>query len=134
MINRALYAAAKKAQKNSHAPYSRHEVGCAVLTKNKKIFSGANVENAAYPTGICAETSAIAAAVSAGEREIKSICIVSNRRNPSSPCGQCRQFISEFANADTEVEIVGSKGSSKSFLFWELLPHSFSSKNLRSKK
>ncbi len=93
---------------NAYAPYSRYQVGAALLSKSGKIYLGVNVENAAYPDSICAERAAIFNAVSAGEREFIAIAVAT--RNGGTPCGSCRQVMSEFG-LDIEVLLVDESGS-----------------------
>ena len=121
----ALLAAAKKAQANAYAPYSRFKVGAALRTPSGTIFAGCNVENASYPEGWCAETSAMAAMVAAGERRIAEICVVGDGEDLCTPCGGCRQRIREFADARTLVRVAGPDGVRKTFRLEELLPESF---------
>ena len=121
----ALLAAAKKAQANAYAPYSRFKVGAALRTPRGTIFAGCNVENASYPEGWCAETSAIAAMAAAGERRIAEICVVGDGDGLCTPCGGCRQRIREFAGAGTLVHVAGPEGLRKTFRLEELLPESF---------
>ena len=121
----ALLAAAKKAQANAYAPYSRFKVGAALRTPSGTIFAGCNVENASYPEGWCAETSAIAAMAAAGERRIAEICVVGDGDGLCTPCGGCRQRIREFADAGTLVHVAGPEGLRKTFRLGELLPESF---------
>ncbi len=90
-----LVAAALEARRNSYAPYSHYPVGAALLTKSGKVFTGVNVENAVYPSGMCAERVAVFKAVSEGEREFSAIVVASE--NGATPCGACRQVLSEFA-------------------------------------
>ncbi len=92
-----LFEAAKAAAENTYSPYSTFPVGAAVLTKDKKIFKGTNVENASYSVTICAERIALGYAVSSGSTDIKAIAVYSNT-DSISPCGACRQFIIEFGN------------------------------------
>ena len=91
---RKLIQAAQEARRWAYAPYSKYPVGAALLSASGKIYDGVNVENAAYPTGICAERVAVFKAVSEGEREFIAIAVVTD--NGGSPCGSCRQVISEF--------------------------------------
>lgn len=91
-----LVLAAINASKHAHAPYSKYYVGAAIASKNGNVFTGCNVENAAYPSGICAERVAIFKAVSEGENEFSSLAIVT--KNGGMPCGACRQVLSEFSN------------------------------------
>ena len=102
LVNRAM-----QARQNAYAPYSNYQVGAALLTENGKVFTGVNVENAAYPDSICAERAAIFSAVSAGEREFKAIAVAT--RNGGTPCGSCRQVMSEFG-LDIEVFLVNEEG------------------------
>src|SRR5271165_7095024 len=89
----ALFAAAKAAQANAYAPYSRFKVGAALRTPGGAIYSGGNVENAAYPEGVCAETSAVSAMAQAGERRIAEICVIGDGEYLCTRCGGCRQRI-----------------------------------------
>jgi cytidine deaminase len=112
----------------AYAPYSHYEVGAAVLTDSGKIYDGANIENAAYPTSICAERVAIFKAVSEGERCFKTIVVATE--NGGSPCGSCRQVMAEFGT-DTEVVIVNITGKIvlKTSVA-ELLPGAFTKEQL----
>ena len=121
----ALFRAAKAAHANAYAPYSRFKVGAALRTPDGAIFAGCNVENAAYPNGVCAETSAISAMASAGERRIADICVLGDGPGLCSPCGGCRQRIREFADAGTLVHVAGPEGVRRTFRLSELLPESF---------
>ena len=95
-----LISLANQVRSNAYTPYSNYKVGAALLTKSGKIFTGVNVENAAYPATICAERAAVFNAVSAGEREFEAIAVVT--RNGGTPCGSCIQVLSEFG-LDIEV-------------------------------
>ena len=125
-----LFAAALKVQQNAHAPYSNFKVGAAVLSVGGNVYSGCNVENAAYPEGLCAEASAIAAMVANGEQAIKQICIAGDGENLVTPCGGCRQKIREFGAADTPVFVCGPEGLRQRFTLAQLLPHSFGPNHL----
>lgn len=125
-----MFAAAKAAQANAHAPYSRFRVGAAVRTPSGRIFSGCNVENAAYPQGSCAEAGAISAMVAAGEHEIVAVLTVCDGEEVGTCCGGCRQRISEFAGDDTPVYAAGPDGVRATFTVGELLPHAFRSAHL----
>jgi cytidine deaminase len=120
-----LFAAAKAAQANAYAPYSRFKVGAALRAPSGAIFPGCNVENAAYPEGSCAEAGAIAAMALAGERRIAEILVIGDGEGLCTPCGGCRQRIREFANAATLVHIAGNEGVRATFTLGELLPESF---------
>jgi cytidine deaminase len=101
----ALLAAARAARARAYAPYSRYHVGAAVLTKSGRIFAGCNVENATYGATMCAERNAIGAMVAAGEREPVACVVVTAGPTPGTPCGICRQVLSEFA-ADMAITLV----------------------------
>lgn len=120
-----LFDVAREAAKKAYAPYSKFSVGAAILTSSGHIHSGANIENAAYPLGSCAEASAISAMIGHGEREISDIAIVSLQTNPCFPCGGCRQRISEFASRATRIHVVDASGAVQSFSVSDLLPHAF---------
>jgi len=125
-----LFTQAKAARENAFAPYSKFRVGAAIVAPNGATFSGANVENAAYPQGQCAEASAIGAMVTAGQHSIKAILIVADGAALCTPCGGCRQRIREFASAETLVHVADLSGIRQSFTMEELLPLSFGPDNL----
>ena len=127
-----LFAAAKAAQANAYAPYSKFRVGAALVTPEGAVFAGGNVENAAYPEGWCAETSAIAAMTAAGGRRIAAICVVGDGEALCTPCGGCRQRIREFADGSTVVHIAGPEGVRASFRLSALLPESFGPEHLKA--
>ena len=116
---------ARQARERAYAPYSHFLVGAALLTRDGRRFDGCNVENAAYPVGNCAEASAIAAMVAAGENRIASILVIGNGDALVTPCGACRQRIREFGRPETPILIAGPEGVRASFTLGELLPHSF---------
>jgi cytidine deaminase len=126
-----LLEAARAVQANAHAPYSKFEVGAALRTPSGRVFTGCNVENAAYPLGTCAEAGAIAAMVAAGEDAIAVILTVADGDLLATPCGGCRQRIREFANGSTVVHVAGPEGVRRSYTMSELLPDSFGPQNLR---
>lgn len=131
----ALYAAALAARDNAYAPYSRFKVGAAVMTPDGAIYAGANVENAAYPVGTCAEAGAISAMVAAGGREIVAVAVVGGEPGDGTlctPCGACRQRIREFAPTETPVHICGPEGLRRTLTLAQLLPLSFGPENLPS--
>ena len=127
----ALFAAAKAAQAQAYAPYSRFRVGAAILTPEGAIHAGCNVENAAYPQGACAEAGAIAAMATAGGRQIAEILVIGDGEGLCTPCGGCRQRIREFAAPETPIHIAGPDGVRASFTLGELLPHSFGPEHLK---
>src|SRR6201995_5260597 len=120
-----LLRAARAAQANAYAPYSRFKVGAALRTPSGAIFSGCNVENAAYPQGSCAEAGAIAAMALAGERPVAEILVIGDGDALCTPCGGCRQRIREFADPATVIHIAGPEGVRATFTLSELLPESF---------
>jgi len=126
----ALFEAARTAQRSAHCPYSGFAVGAAVRAPGGAVYAGCNVENSSYPEGCCAETSAIAAMVLAGERRIEAIAVVGSGEELCTPCGGCRQRILEFAAAGTAVYVCGPEGLRREFGIEELLPHAFGAHNL----
>ncbi len=120
-----LFEAAREARENAYAPYSHFKVGAAILTPEGEIFSGCNVENAAYPEGACAEAGAIAAMARAGRRRIAEILVIGDGKGLCTPCGGCRQRIREFAEGATPIHVAGLNGVRASFTLDELLPHAF---------
>ncbi len=126
----SLFEAARTVQARAYAPYSRFKVGAAIVTPSGQVFTGCNVENAAYPVGSCAEQSAIAAMIAAGESRIAEIVVMGEGENLVTPCGGCRQRIREFAAPDTRIHVAGPEGIRKSFTLEELLPFSFGPDNL----
>jgi homotetrameric cytidine deaminase len=117
----ALLQAADRAMRNAYAPHSGFKVGAALRTPAGSIYAGANVENASYPQGQCAETSAIGALIAAGEREIAAVAVVAEQLDVCPPCGGCRQRLAEFARPDTPVYLGGHETTSVG----ELLPLAF---------
>lgn len=125
-----MFEAARAAFANAHAPYSKYSVGAAVRTASGRIYAGCNVENAAYPQGWCAEASAIAAMVTAGERVIVEVLTLSDGITMGTCCGGCRQKIREFAALDTPIHSCGPEGLRASFTLEGLLPFSFGPEHL----
>ena len=120
------------AAKQSYSPYSNYRVGAALLTESGEIFTGCNIENASYPVGICAERTAAAKAVAAGERGFEAIAIIAyaesdgpSRANYAFPCGMCRQFLNEFALPGMQVYVAQSESDYREYTLEELLPESF---------
>ena len=128
--HQSLIDLANEARKRAYAPYSNYPVGAALRTKSGRVYTGVNVENAAYPTGMCAERVAIFKAVSEGETEFEMIAVVTN--NGGSPCGGCRQVMAEFG-LDTIVLIADGEGKlQKEMTVAELLPEAFTPKHLEN--
>jgi homotetrameric cytidine deaminase len=120
-----LLRAAEAAMRNAYAPYSQFKVGAAVRALSGAIYTGANVENAAYPQGQCAEASAIGALVASGESAITAVAIVADRGEDVGPCGGCRQRLSEFGGPQTPVYLGRPGASPHAVTLGELLPMSF---------
>jgi cytidine deaminase len=128
MDDRELVRLAQQARGNAYAPYSHYNVGAALLTASGQVFTGCNVENAAYPMTICAERGAIVKAVSEGQREFVAIAIAT--RNGGSPCGACRQVMREFAPR-MRVLLADDTGDVRQYTLDQLLPDSFGPENLQ---
>jgi cytidine deaminase len=126
-----LFERAKQARGRAHAPYSRFQVGAALRAASGAVYAGANVENASYPLGICAETSAIAAMVAGGDREIKEFLVLGPKR--IAPCGACRQRMSEFAKGLVLVYLADESGNCSRHSLSDLLPHAFGPEALNGK-
>ena len=123
-----LIQSALDARQWAYAPYSHYKVGAALLSASGRVYDGVNVENAAYPNGICAERVAVFKAVSEGEREFSAIAVVTS--NGGSPCGACRQVLSEFGQ-DTLVYLADERGEIyRETTVAGLLPYAFGSENL----
>jgi len=124
-VRKKLVAAATKAMKNAHAPYSKFRVGSAILLTNGKMFSGCNVENASYGLTNCAERTAIFSAVAqlGPKIEIRAVAVTNDQRVPCSPCGACRQVIYEFG-PDATIFFQGASGPKQAHIT-ELLPQGF---------
>lgn len=130
-----LIEQAIEARSLAYAPYSRFQVGAALLTKQGKVYKGCNIENAAYTPSNCAERTAIFKAVSEGEREFAAIAIVGSMEGesntlPTGPCGVCRQVMAEFCSLDMPVIIAKSPADYITMTLGELLPLSFGPANL----
>ena len=129
-ILQEMIKGAQAAQDNAYSPYSKHPVGAAILAEDGKIYTGCNVETANYK-GFCAEGSAIASMVSAGQRHIMAVVVTSPGEHLCTPCGDCRQRIREFHTAETKIYAATRAGHvEKTFLLKDLLPHSFGPENL----
>lgn len=124
-----LVLQAEKAMENAYAPYSGFWVGAALLTKNGNVYTGCNIENAAFSPTICAERTAIAKAVSEGERAFAAIAVVGGKDGVITgicpPCGVCRQVLSEFCGPDFPIFLGKGKGEFETVLLKDLLPLSF---------
>lgn len=121
----ALVVAAREAMARAYAPYSRYAVGAALRADDGSIHAAANVENAAYPQGQCAEASAIGAMVAAGRTRIVEAAVIASGDEPCVPCGGCRQRLREFMPLDATVHLCGAGGAHETATLGELLPRSF---------
>lgn len=120
-----LFQAARAVREHAYAPYSNFRVGAAIRTDTGAVFTGVNVENAAYPEGTCAEAGAIAAMAAAGERRIAEVVVVADSPEPCTPCGGCRQKLAEFAGRDVPVVMAGPAGPRVTMTVGQLLPGAF---------
>lgn len=127
-----MVAQATQAYKNAYAPYSNFLVGVCLRTDDDRLFSGCNVENAAYGSSLCAEASALGAMISNGGRKIKEIVIVVPDKKLCPPCGACRQRLYEFSSLDTLIYFYNGSGDHKVLTMGELLPAAFGPANLDS--
>ena len=126
-----LIAAAQSARLKAYAPYSKFLVGAAVRDERGQIHGGCNIENAAYPQGWCAETSAIAAMIISGGKAIAEMAVIGTGDLLCTPCGGCRQKIREFAKGSIKIHMCGEDGKLKrTMTLDELLPASFGPENL----
>jgi cytidine deaminase len=124
----SLIDLAKEARRRAYVPYSKYPVGAALRTKSGRIYTGVNVENAAYPQTMCAERVAIFKAVSEGETEFEVIAVVTN--NGGSPCGGCRQVMAEFGLETVVLFADGNGTLTKETTVNDLLPEAFTPKHL----
>lgn len=129
MTYKELLDAARRARENAYAPYSHFKVGAALLAGSGAVYLGCNIENASFGATICAERSAIASAIAGGSRDFSAIAIIGGAENadtaPCTPCGICRQVLSEFCDPDFPVILENGDGTEKIVKLSELLPHSF---------
>lgn len=123
-----------EAMNNAYVPYSRFKVGCSILMKDNTVITGANIENASYGLTNCAERSALFAAYSQGYRkeDIKQMVVVGDTDDVISPCGACRQVISELINDDTEIILTNLKNDYLVVKKADLLPFSFKSDDMKN--
>lgn len=131
--DRKLVLEAKKARKNSYAPYSNFKVGAALLAGSGKVYTGANLENSSFGQTVCAERVALYKAVSAGGKDFKKIAIVAPGAEPVTPCGICRQALFEFS-PELEVVCANLRGQVKKYTLKQLLPHPFKYEKRKTKK
>ena len=124
-----LREAAAGAMSRAYAPYSDFRVGAALLASDGTVVVGCNVENSSFPSGVCAERGALAAAVVAGHRNFTHLAIVTDAEEPTSPCGMCRQALVEFA-PNLQVTSYTTSGAEARWSLADLLPHPFTPQSL----
>lgn len=117
---------AETARKEAYVPYSKFAVGAAVLAEDGQVYTGCNIENSAFGVTICAERVAIFKAISKGNRHLNKIAVVADTKGPVSPCGACRQVMTEFMNPDGEITLSNLHGDHQQFTVEEILPFYFS--------
>ncbi|MCF6798421.1 cytidine deaminase [Priestia megaterium] len=130
MDKTGLIDEAKKACEMAYVPYSKFKVGAALLTKDGKVYRGCNIENAAYSMCNCAERTALFKAYSEGDKEYAALAVVADTDRPVSPCGACRQVISELCPKEMKVILTNLKNDIQELTVEELLPGAFSSEDL----
>lgn len=126
MSDDELIAAARDVQKRAHAPYSGFPVGAALLSRDGRVFTGANVENASIGLSACAERNAVAKAISEGARDFEKLAVVTDASDPVMPCGVCRQVLWEFSH-DLVIVVESREGRRATTTIGELLPYAFTS-------
>jgi cytidine deaminase len=125
MTDSELVDRAQQARERAYAPYSSFPVGAALLGRSGRVYTGCNVENAAYPLVTCAERTAVTKAISEGEREFEAIAVVT--ATGATPCGACRQILREFSGPDGDLRVIvaDTAGHVRTFTIAELLPEGF---------
>ena len=132
MNKEQLLAESKIAREKAYVPYSKFKVGAALLDANGNVYHGCNIENAGYSMTNCAERTAFFKAISDGVRDFKAIAIVADTPGPCSPCGACRQVMSEFCSADMPVYLTNLNGDVQETTVGELLPGAFATEDMQN--
>ena len=127
----SLLQSARAVRENAYAPYSGFKVGAALRTQSGTVYTGVNVENAAYPEGTCAEAGAIAAMVAAGETRLTEVYVIAGSPMPVTPCGGCRQKLAEFGAGDVPVTMATTGGVEQVMTLAELLPGAFTPDHMK---
>src|SRR5690625_2905800 len=130
-MKNSLIKKAIKAREQAYTPYSKFKVGAALLAESGEIYTGCNIENAAYPVSCCAERVAIFKAISFGERKFKQMAVAADTDRPVSPCGSCRQVMAEFFSKDMPIYLTNLQEETLHTNIAELLPASFQSTDLK---
>ncbi|TGB04568.1 cytidine deaminase [Halobacillus salinus] len=134
MKQQDLIQEATKMRERAYTPYSKFPVGAALLTEDGSLYTGCNIENAAYPVTCCAERVAIFKAISDGHHSFSQLAVVADTKRPVPPCGSCRQVMSEFFGPDVMIHTSNLGGETKSLSMDELLPFSFAASDLPSEE
>ena len=130
-MSQDLFDAAIAAMSKAHAPYSRFPVGAALRTEDGRVYSGCNIENASFPEGWCAETTALGHYVMGGGGRITDIAVVAEKMNRITPCGGCRQRLAEFAGPDAKLHLCDENGVVETLTMADILPLSFRGDDLK---
>lgn len=130
MVKEKLIEKAKKIREKAYVPYSKFPVGAALITKSGNVYTGCNIENAAYPVTCCAERVAIFKAIAEGDVNFKEMAVVADTKRPVPPCGSCRQVMSEFFDQSMQIHLTNLANETKTVTMQELLPFSFQSTDL----
>jgi len=125
LMNEQLLTEAKNSMKNAYVPYSNFRVGAALLAGSGIVYTGCNIENAAYPVSCCAERVAIFKAISNGEKDFSEMAVAADTKRPVPPCGSCRQVMSEFFSKSMPIHLTNIKNGIKTVTMEDLLPFSF---------
>ncbi|MFD1038650.1 cytidine deaminase [Virgibacillus byunsanensis] len=125
-----LLKEAINSRNKAYVPYSKFPVGAALLTKSGKLYTGCNIENAAYPVTCCAERVAIFKAIEDGEFTFAELAVAADTQRPVPPCGSCRQVMSEFFDSTTKIHLTNLHNNTKTITMEELLPFSFQPSDL----
>ena len=125
-----LFVAARAASAKSYSPYSKFPVGAAILAEDGEVYAGANVENLAYPEGICAEGVAIGHMIMGGGKRIAEVAVIAEKLDLCSPCGGCRQRLAEFSDPGTLIHLCDAEGVKKTVRMDELLPLAFQTETI----
>ncbi|MCF6408526.1 cytidine deaminase [Pseudalkalibacillus salsuginis] len=134
MKKEELIQEAIEARKFAYTPYSKFQVGAALLTEDGKVYRGANIENAAYSLCNCAERTALFKAYSEGDKVFSAMAVVADTKRPVPPCGACRQVISELCKPDMPVYLTNLSGDIQELKVSELLPGAFSPEDLNEQR
>lgn len=126
-----LIEKAKIVRENAYAPYSTFKVGVALEAKSGIVYTGCNIENSSYSLTCCAERVAIFQAIAQGEREFNKMVVIGDTEEPIRPCGACRQVMNEFFNDDVTIILTNLKGDFEVTSISQLLPASFTLKNIK---